>query len=353
MNRADAHYLLTYLDERLLLAHSIFDFDTKKTGPDADQHMTDSLHRHFFTMVCMQRKNYQPLAVRYLLDTEWRRRFVPELHELIQRNRAKLTEEMVERGANAVIRLATEGHHSLNLVVRNGRIWFSLKNDPNSILNGAPHLSYARFSSRLLPAHLIKVIDYFVSLIQKIAETSPPTPIPPAVKKGKGGAKGGKKPKNEPRVSYIFKIFQNENERTNKHCTITSEALPLAYQDADHLPGRDCDIDGCEENWPDPAHRATVQLACGHSVHQGCIQAKRSCPCAKFIERKVWQLRRNGRAPRSPVFPNRATRHPSASCPSRRRLAASRRQLMAFRAQLAACDARSEVAGRAPAGLAT
>ena len=48
MNRADAHYLLTYLDERLLLAHSIFDFDTKKTGPDADQHMTDSLHRHFF-----------------------------------------------------------------------------------------------------------------------------------------------------------------------------------------------------------------------------------------------------------------------------------------------------------------
>ena len=244
-------------------------------------------------MVCMQRKNYQPLALRHLLDKEWRRRFLPDLHELVERNRPKLTEEMVERGANAVLRLATEGHHRKDQIVRNGRVMFSLKNDPESIVNNTPSVTYARFSSKIVPAHLLATAEYQAELVEKISQTPAPAPIMPKKENNRGKPKSGKPPKNAPRVSYVFEMFKDAKERNDKHCTITSEALPLAYQDIHQLPrhdGRRCDIARCKENWPDPAHHVLVQLACGHSVHQGCRQAKRRCPCAEFVEMKVQRL---------------------------------------------------------------
>ena len=294
LNRPDAVYLLELLDERLLLAHSIFDFDSKKDGPEADEHFRDSLVRHFFIMVCMQRKNYMPLALRNLLDREWRRVFMPELHALLEKCRPWLTEEMVERAANAVFRLLTEGHHQKDQTVRNGRIIFSLKNDTESIVNNAPAITYARFSSKIVPADLLATAEYLAALIEKVSETPPPAPIMPKQKKQpkKNAASKAptKTPKNAARVSYSFKIFE---ERNDKHCTITSEALPLAYQDVDQLPGRggrDCDIERCNGKWLDRADCELVQLACGHSAHQGCLRAQRTCPCTKFIDRKVWQL---------------------------------------------------------------
>ncbi len=188
-------------------------------------------------MVCMQRKNYMPLALRNLLDREWRRVFLPELHALLEKCRPWLTEEMVERAANAVFRLLTEGHHQKDQTVRNGRIIFSLKNDPESIVNNAPAITYARFSSKIVPADLRATTEYRAARSEKVSETPPPAPIMPKQKKQpkKNAASKAptKTPKNAARVSYSFKIFE---ERNDKHCTITSEALPLATRTLTNFP---------------------------------------------------------------------------------------------------------------------
>lgn len=308
----------------------IFDYEAKKTDPEASNRFQRLVELHEIEMICMQRRNYQHTCLRALLDTEWRREILPELHSLLEQCRARTTEEMIERGANLVLRQATEGHHDPALFQRNARVAFALKSDPNSLLNTISAHAYPRLSAPFSATWLTKCVEFLVQIIKEVFDS----PVP---KQEPTKARTKKELKNEPQIKFAFAIFNppreenkekikkttktpgtsealpladqvikdvpnperpcdnplgEENEKKTKKTTkilVTSEALPLAYQVIKDVPNpeRPCDIATCKGEWK----TTTIsRLSCGHFVHTECLQANRRCSCHQFIQRKVYQL---------------------------------------------------------------